>query len=58
MIRQLADSLQKRIAYRCSTTKFKPQIYSNSKSVVSLSQWWTGGTKRPLDYYVQDTLDA
>ena len=58
MIRQLGISLRKRVAYQCSTTKFKPQIYSNSKSIVSLSQWWTGGPRRPLDYYVQDTLEA
>lgn len=40
----------------CEQKAVTPKIFSNNKSVISLSQWWNGKYPQPIDYYVQDTF--
>lgn len=57
MIRNVKAILPTNLFAFCSAT-VRPILFSNTKSIISVSQWWNGVPPRPSDYYVEDTLES
>lgn len=57
MIRTTRAIFNRNLFAFCSAN-IKPILYSNSQSIISISQWWNGIPPRPSDYYVEDSLES
>ena len=58
MIRKATKKIFQTLRFGFCSEHYAPKMYGNNKSIVSLSHWWNGMSPRPIDYYVQDTLEV